>query len=504
MRPAPRYPNGARGSTPKLSEQPAQSGLPRSISMSDPSRGDRYAASPVKTTVEPLEGNKVRLSIEVDEEEFEPELEAAFRRLATEVRIPGFRPGKAPRRVLEARLGSRVGRDEAMRTALPDFLTRAVIEQEVDAISAPEIDITSGEKEGPVAFDAVVEVRPVIEVAGYQNLRVTIPSPKVTDDEVDEQIEHLRVRFGELETVDRAIQDGDFARIDVAGTADGEPVAGLTADDYLYEVGVGAVVPEIDEHLRGAKAGDIVEFDAAHPAEDDASLQFRILVKEVQARRLPDLDDAFAKDASEFETLAELRDRLTEQLRTMKLQRANQLLPERTTEALIELVDIELPDALIRSAMSEQLQAFAYQLTAQGSSIDQYLQITGRTQEQFAVELRESAIPGVQADLALRAVAEAEGLDVTDEQVDEEFTPFAEAEGTTVEEIRARFEGTGDLPAVRSDLRKRLALEWLVDRVEIVDEDGEPIDRSELQAPADDEPSADEPSSDDDQKDDSE
>src|SRR5215207_649253 len=189
----------------------------------------------MQTSVEELEGNRVKLSVNLDDQEFEKALDAAFRRIAREVRIPGFRPGKAPRRILEARLGPEVARQEALREALPQFYAQALDETAVDAIAPPEIDITSGAESGSVAFDAVVEVRPKVEIPGYGSLRVVVPSPNVTDEEVDAQVERLRTQFGELEAVGRAARDGDYVTIDIAGSVAGEPVEGLTADDYSYE-----------------------------------------------------------------------------------------------------------------------------------------------------------------------------------------------------------------------------------------------------------------------------
>ena len=189
----------------------------------------------MKAVVEPLEGNRVKVSVEVDEAEFEHDVDAAFRRIAREVRLPGFRPGKAPRRVLEAKLGKDIGREEALREALPTYYSKAVRENDVDVIAAPEIEITAGKDEGPVAFDAVVEVRPVIAVGGYGHLRVEIPRPEATEEEIDAQIDRLRDQFAELTTVDRPAIDGDHVTITINGSRDGEDIAGLQADDYLYE-----------------------------------------------------------------------------------------------------------------------------------------------------------------------------------------------------------------------------------------------------------------------------
>lgn len=439
----------------------------------------------MKSTVEPLEGNKVKLSIEVGEDEFEDAIDAAFKKIAREVRIPGFRPGKAPRRILEARLGKDVARGQALQDALPEYYARAVRENEVDVIAPPDIDITEGKEEGKVAFDAVVEVRPTVTVAGYDSLRVTIPSPVPTDEELDEQLERLRTQFGELETVDRPIASDDYASIDIAGSQDGEPLEGLTADDYLYHVGSGALVPELDAQLMGAKPGDILEFDAAHPTDEDASpLHFRVLVKEVKERKLPDLDDEFASEASEFETLDELRAHLERRLRAVKQARAQMALREKVGEALADLVTDEIPDALVNAELQERLQDLAMRLQAQGITLEQWLGATGRSQEDLLGELRETATTAAKVDLALRAVADAEGIEATDDDLEAEVRGAAERLQMDPDKVRAELERAGQMQAIRSDIRKRKALDRLVETVEIVDDDGNPIDRADLEIDA--------------------
>ena len=209
----------------------------------------------MESTVEALEGNKVKLSIAVTEGEFEVDIDDAFKRIAREVRLPGFRPGKAPRKVLEARIGLDAARIEALERALPKYYLEAVEEHDVDVIAQPEWEITAGQEGGDVAFEATVEVRPQVLVGGYASLRVEIPSPDVSDDEIEERIDHLRESFAKLEPVERPAQEGDHVTIDVAGSRDGEPMEGLTADDYLYEVGSGTIVPEFDEQLVGATVG---------------------------------------------------------------------------------------------------------------------------------------------------------------------------------------------------------------------------------------------------------
>jgi trigger factor len=435
----------------------------------------------VKTSVTELEDNKVKLSVEVDEQEFEAALDAAFRKIAREVRIPGFRPGKAPRKLLEARLGEGVARGEALRDAIPDYYAKAVREHEVDVIAAPEIDITEGEDSGPVVFDAVVEVRPIVTVPGYESLRVTIPRPEATDEEIDAQIDRLRRQHSELATVERPAAEGDVVTIDVHGSQAGEDLAGLTADDYSYEVGSGMIVPELDEALRGASAGDDLSFDAEHPDDDeDEPLHFEVALKEVRERVLPEATDEWAAEASEFDTLAELRDDLDTRMTTVRKMQAQMALRDKVGEAVADLVDLEVPEPLVTQEMQQRLQDFAMRLQAQGLTLDSWLDSTGQEADQFVAELREAAVRAAKFDLALRAVADAEQIEATDDELDTEFAQAAEQLQLTPEEVRRRFDDSDQVAAVRADIRRRKALDWLVEGVEVVDEDGEPIDRADL------------------------
>jgi trigger factor len=436
------------------------------------------AVSRMKTNVEALEGNKVKLSVEVDEQEFESKIDATLRRIAREVRIPGFRPGKAPRRLLEARMGKASVRQEAMRDALPDLYAQAVRETAIDAIAAPEIDITSGEEAGPLQFDAVVEVRPQLQLAGYQGLRITVPRPDVTDEDLQRQIDRLRQPYGELRPVERPAQDGDHVTIDVAGTKDGEPVAALTADDFLYEVGSGGILPEVDEHLRGAKAGETLTFDAAL---GDDTIAFTVHVKETKEMVLPDVTDEWAGEASEFETVAELTDDLRRRMSEVKKMQSNLAVREETVKALVELVDDEVPEAMVQAEVDRRVHDLAHRLERQGASLAEYLQATGQAEQQFLGEMRGGATESVKADLALRAVADGEGIEATEEDVDDEIAKLAAQMSADALSVRQQLERSDQMPAVRSDIRKAKALGWLVEHVEIVDDEGKPIDRADLE-----------------------
>ncbi len=452
----------------------------------------------MRTTVEPLGGNRVKLVVEVDEAEFDKALDAAFRRIAREARVPGFRPGKAPRRLLEARLGAGVAREEALREALPDYYEQALADSAVDAIASPEIDITAGKDEGAVVFDAVVEVRPKVAVPGYDHLRVTVPNPRVSDEEVDAQLERLRQQFGELSVVSRPARDHDHVTVDISGSLGGEPVEGLTADDYLYEVGSEAIVPELDDQLRGTKVGDILAFDVEHPDPDEhRRISLRVLVKEVKEKILPDVDDEWANEASEFETVAELRDHLRGRLADIKPAQSRAALEEGTISALVDLVDDDPPETLVDAEIQRQAERLAFRLQSQGMSIEEYLTATGRSGEDLEAQLRSRSRDSVKADLALRAVAEAEAIEASDAEIDAEIHRLAHQVGEKPAALRRRFERADHLQSIRSDAGKALALAWLTEHAEIVDEEGQPVDRADLQEAASDEVAADQTDTDD-------
>jgi trigger factor len=457
----------------------------------------------VKATVEPLEGNRVKLSVEVEEQEFDQAVDSVLSRFAREARIPGFRPGKVPKKVLEAHLGPGVARNEALREALPDFYAQAVREHEVEPIAPPNIDITGGEDSGPVAFDAVVEIRPDIEISGYKDLTVTITSIEPTDEDLDAQVDRLRQQFGELSTADRPAIDGDRVTIDLTGSRDGEAVEGMSAEDYVYEVGTGTVIAELDDQLRGSKPGDILTFTAEDPGashheadeehdHDHRPIDFRVLVKEVRQLVLPDLDDEFANEASEFETLVELRADLSERMTSVRRAQAAAEAHQKTAEAVAALVDIEVPESLVQAEVQQRLQDLLLRLQAQGIELGAYLQATGGSQEQLLDDLKATAEEAVRVDLALRAIADAEGIEVDDDDLEAEYAALAVRVDQTVDEVRQQLEHAEQVSAVRSDLRRRKAMELLLDEVEVVDEEGTSIDLAALQPPDDDVAQADE------------
>ena len=431
----------------------------------------------MKSSVETLDGNKVKLSVEVDETEFDRAVDDAFRKLGRELRVPGFRPGKAPRRLLEARLGSDTARQEALRDSVPNFYERALREHDVEPVAPPDIDITAGRDQGPVSFDAVVEVMPEVRVAGYEGLRVALPNLEVTEAEVDAQVDRLREQYGELRAVDRQARAGDHVSIDRKVSQGGEVV--LSADDELYEVGSETIVPELDDQLRGAGAGDVLKFQTTLAIQGD--LAFDVLVKEVREKILPEVTDEWAAEASEFDTVEELRHDIRARTDAVKRLEAALAVRDKVVEALVELVDDDMPTALVASETERRREMLIHRLGHQGIELGQYLQLTGTSPDRFVAQLQEEAIQAIKADLALRFVAEAEGIEVTDDDISEEVVAIAQRRKLEPAEVRRQLENEDRLPEVRSGIRRSKALEWLIDHTEYVDQDGRIVDRAALQ-----------------------
>ncbi|HPB45685.1 MAG TPA: trigger factor, partial [Microthrixaceae bacterium] len=297
----------------------------------------------MKSSIEPQEGNKVKISVTIEAEEFEPAIAAAWQAIAREVRIPGFRPGKAPRKVLEARIEPGYARSEAINKAVPEFYFRAVREHDVDAIDQPDVEVTGGEEDGDVTFDAVVEVRPEISLSGYEGLTIEVPNPIPSDDDVTEQIDRLRGQYGDLVAVERPVQRDDYVTIDLSAKQGDEVVEGLTVDNYSYVVGSGVIVPELDDHLVGAEVDNELSFTAPHPREGEDPVDFSVTVRGVKEQQLPDLTDAWVSDATEFGSVADFRDDVVERLSAARTSEASVAVQNGPGDKLADLVLDEVP-----------------------------------------------------------------------------------------------------------------------------------------------------------------
>ncbi|HEY7439693.1 MAG TPA: trigger factor [Acidimicrobiia bacterium] len=444
----------------------------------------------METSVEELDANRVKVHVAVSAAEFEKSIDAAFRTLASQVRIPGFRPGKAPRRILEARFGPEVAREQALKEGVPHYYSDAVEAERLDPIAVPEINITAGEEEGDVEFDAVVEVRPVVKLTGYDELTIELEYEGATDEAVANQLESLRNRFADLTDTEEPLIDGSYAQIDIGATIDGAPVDALTATDFLTEVGSAVITPMLDQELRGKRPGDVLEFTEELPERfgelGGKEATFRVLVKDVKKKTLPDLDDDWVREASEFDTVEELQEDARKRLDLFARVQAQMALRDRVLEELAGLVPVEAPEPLVNQEVEHRLHDLAHRLEPQGVSIAQYLDATGQDQQDYINGLREGAVRAVLADLGLRAVVIAEEIEATDEELQSEIDRLAERVGEKPNKVRRDLERRGMLEEVRSDIARGKALQFLVDHANVVDKDGNAIDLALPDASGDD------------------
>ena len=442
----------------------------------------------MKSAVEPLEGNKVKVRIELDDAEFTTALDEAWGTIAKEASLPGFRKGKVPKQVVKSRVDASFARGEAIQTAVPRAYEDALREHEIDAIDQPDIELDEGAEEGPVIFTATVEVRPELTLEGYGSLEVTVANPHPADDEVADQIDKLRTQFGGLVDVERAVGQDDYVTINLVASRDGEEIAGMTAENYLYQVGSGGVVPELDTNLVGLEQGESSTFEAADPTaappeadEDDAddsqaTITLEVEVLGIQERELPELTDEWVADATEFETVAELRDDIVDRMSGQARDRAQSQVRNELATALVELVTDEVPEALVQAAAQEQLESMARMLSQSGIELGQYLQMTGQQPDEFRAQLTEEGARQAKVDLALRAVAADQNLAPSDEELDEELAHLAVHAEVELETARTNLADNGQMPALRADIAKRKAMDWLIDTASITDASGAPVD----------------------------
>jgi len=430
--------------------------------------------------VETLEGNKVKLYVEVDEAEFDHDIDRAFKLIAKEVNLPGFRAGKAPRKVLEARIGVGAAREQALRDAVPQYLSKAIREHQVDLIATPEVEITDGTESGPVEFDATCEVRPTITVEGYGDLRVELPSLDVTDDDLAEVHQTELKRTATLADADRPAEAGDFLTLDLATTRDGEELTGLNTEDWSYELGQGWVTEDFDEHITGASVGDEFTFTSKPKGLDDPA-DFVVKVTAVQVSVVPELTDDWVSDnIGEFDTVDEWNASLRELQADQKLNQARQRVVPAMNAALAALVDVEVPEAMVDADLNQRVQGIVQQFQAQGIDLGQWLAATGQGPDDFIESMRGASVEAVQVDLALRAVAGAEAIEIEPHDFDAEYARMAMQYGQKAKEIRKAYEQNEAVPELAAQIRKSKAFDWLLHNIEFVDANGDPIDRDTL------------------------
>lgn len=425
----------------------------------------------MRSTVESVEPTKVRINVVVEPEELAPAIDRTARRLGREVRVPGFRKGKVPRPVLEARIGRAALLEEAIEhEAVPEFYAKAVEEHGIEPLSRARVEPPAYTDGQPLEFSATVEVKPQLDLPPYRGVQVEAPELEVTDELVDSRLEQLRERFAQLEVIGRPLAEGDYAQIDLHASVHTQQIPELDRSDLLYEVGSGTLVPELDEQLKGTRKGDILRFNATLPegAGERAGQEvtFQVLVKETKAKVLPKLDDDFAQEASEFDTLEELRADLRQRLEEAAAEHRRAELEGRVLEAYLDQVEVPLPESLVHDELHYRADRLTRQLGLMRISLEDYLKGTNQTREQLEADLRAQAERSVKAQLVLEAIAQAEGMDASDEEVQAEIERQAERSGRDPAEIR-RALGDRAASVIRGDILRTKALAFLVEHADV-------------------------------------
>jgi trigger factor len=436
----------------------------------------------VKSTVEQLSPTRVRINVEVPFDELKPSFDRAYGKLAAQVRIPGFRPGKAPARILEARLGRSAVLEQVVAEAIPVKYAEAISSGEVHPLGRPEIEVTQIDDGQLLAFSAEVDVRPNIDIPEFDSLTVTVDDIEVTDAEVDEQLESLRARFGTLKGVDRPVDDGDFVVIDLSAAVDGEDVPDASTKGLSYQVGSGELVDGIDDALRGASAGDARTFTTTLVAGEHAGkpAEVSVTVDSVRERELPPLDDDFAQLASEFDTLDELRADLRERLARVKRMQQGVQARDRVLDALLDATEVPLPQGVVDSEVDVRKHDAVHAFDHDSERLGEWLQSQGQSMEQFEADVRTGAEQAVKAQLVLDAIAEREGINVSENELTERIVYQAQRYGVSPEEYFQRTQQAGQLGAIFAEVRRGKAIAEVLRKATVNDASGNRVDLDEL------------------------
>lgn len=442
----------------------------------------------MKSTVEQLGPTRVKLNVEVPFEEFSDGFDRAYATLAQQIRIPGFRPGKAPAKLIEARVGREALLAQVVEDALPEKVSQAITETETQAIGRPEIDVAELTYGEPVTFTAEVDVRPDITLPDYSTLAVEVDP--VTDDAegVDTQIEALRARFGTLKGVERGAQDGDMVSIDLSATVDGEPVEEASTEGLSHEVGSGQLIDGLDEALVGMTAGESKVFTTSLVAGDHAGADadVTVTVESVKERELPELDDEFAQMASEFDTVAELRESLAERVaQSAKIEQANKI-RDAVLDKLLDTVEIPAPERVVDAEVEGQLEQVLHSIGHDEEMFARLLEAQGTTREKFEADARESAEKSVRTQLLLDAIAEQQETEVSQDELTQQILIQAQRYGMSPQEFIQQLTQANQVGAIYADVRRNKALNEIVDDVSVTDTNGDTVDTAEFFGAADD------------------
>ncbi|MGC1814121.1 MAG: trigger factor [Solirubrobacterales bacterium] len=428
----------------------------------------------METTVKELPDSRVRVDVDVDPKDVEGSINRTARQLGQDMKLPGFRKGKVPPEMVVQRLGREAVLTQALESSLGGWYERAMLDSGVNPVGDPKLDLSDLPDEGkPLKFSIEVAVRPRAELGEYTGLEVGREEPEVPEEAIDTEINRLREGFARLNPVDREAKDGDVVLIDYEGKIDGEPFEGGSAKDYLLELGEGRVLPELEKALVGAKAGDrrqaTVPFPDDYPAEEVAgkSAEFDVTVKEVREKELPELNDEFAAEASEFDTLAELREHIAGQIREILERQIAERFQQAALDVAVANARVELPEPVVDARAAEMWRRVERSLQQQGVDPENYLQIQGKTREEMIKEARPDAEQALKREAVLEAVAEAEGIEITEEDMLEalQIPPGHEDHGhPEPEDALKDIRESGREEVLKEDLGMRRALELIAEQ----------------------------------------
>ena len=392
--------------------------------------------------VELKEKSSAELTVEVSAEEFDAAIEKVYKKSRNSINVPGFRKGKAPRRIIEGMYGADVFYEDAINEVYPAALEAAITESKLDVVGRPKVDMEGQAGKAGFTFKAVVGVRPEAKLAAYKGITAPMAPVVVTDEDIANELKPYISRATRLVSVDREVKNGDTAVIDFKGLLNGEPFQGGTAEKYSLEIGSGAFIPGFEEQIVGMKAGDEKNIDVTFPENYSPEMAgkavvFEIKLHEVKEAVAPELDDEFAKDVSEFETLDALKADLADKLKARREETARKAFEDDVIDQVVAGMECEIPDAMIDYETDMMMEEFAAQIERQGVSFDNYLTMTGSDMDSLRLSAKVSAVKRVQAELAMAAVAKAEGLTVTDEDIENEYKRLAEEYKMSDERVRA-------------------------------------------------------------------
>jgi trigger factor len=437
----------------------------------------------VKSAAETLNPTRVKLTIEVPFEELKPSLDQAYKKIAQQIQVPGFRRGKIPAAIIDQRVGRGAVLDEAVNNALPALYMQALQENELNPLSQPDIDVTKFEDGEVLEFTAELDVVPEIEVPSYEGLEVTVDDAEVSDDDVDEQVEALRARFGTLNDVERAAADGDFVTIDLSASQDGEAIEEAQATGLSYQVGKDTMLDGLDEALVGMSAGESKTFTTqlvgGELAGQDVEVEVRVTA--VKEQELPDLDDEFAQTASEFDTVEELSEDLVERLtRGKRIEQANAA-RDAVLEKLLDMVEIALPDSVVAEEQAARRQQIDQQLAYAGMTFQAYLDSEEQTEDEFTADLERRVRDSLAARFLLDKIAESESLGVDEQELTQHIVRRAQQSGQDPNEYIRHAMEHNHVPELVGEIRRGKALAQIVESAVVKDESGNVIDLKNLQ-----------------------